>query len=86
MAVSGVAMLQLSNGTWKLSNLAVGMATTKRDLEAKCPVPITTSATIATVWATVIGITILNQVLSKHTTSHSPLHPLSLSLWTGERI
>ena len=60
-----VADLQLSNGTWKLSTLAVGMASTKRDLEAKCPVPMSVSPTMATIWATIIGITILKQVYSE---------------------
>ena len=60
--VATVADLQLSNGSWKLSTLAVGMATTKRDLEAKCPAPLSSSAAMATVWATIIGITILKQV------------------------
>jgi hypothetical protein len=69
-----VASLQRSNGAWQLSTLAVGMATTKRDLEAKCPVPISSSAAMATVWATIIGITVLKQVSSllppsPHTTS-----------------
>ena len=62
VSLATVAQLQLQNGTWKLSTLAVGMATTKRDLEAKCPIPLTSSATMATVWATVIGITVLKQV------------------------
>ena len=78
-----VAEIQLSNGSWKLSTLAVAMATTKRDLEAKCPIQLSSSATMATVWATVVGITVLNQV------SHQQ-HVLQLSnsiLWyIGERI
>ena len=60
-----VADLQLGNGAWKLSTLAVGMASTKRDLEAKCPVPMSVSPTMATIWATIIGITILKQVRSE---------------------
>jgi hypothetical protein len=42
------------------------MATTKRDLEAKCPVPISSSAAMATVWATIIGITVLKQQARGH--------------------
>ena len=79
VSLTTVVQLQLQNGTWKLSTLAVGMATTKRDLEAKCPVPLTSSATMATVWATVIGITVLKQVEPFSAPSpHSS--PLSLSL------
>lgn len=56
-----VAAAQLGNGSWKLSTLAVAMASTKRDLEAKSPVPLS-SIDMANVWATVIGITVLKQV------------------------
>ena len=72
--VRTVAELQLGNGTWKLSTLAVGMATSKRDLETKCPTLITSSATMATMWATVIGVTVLRQVRSPMTVHATAPH------------
>ena len=61
VAPISVAQAQLSNGSWKLSTLAVAMATTKRDLEAKCPIPLNSSVTMATLWATIVAVTFLQQ-------------------------
>ena len=59
-----IASMQLGNGSWKLSNLAMSMGRSKRDLETKCPTPLSGNATMAAAWATVLAITVLQQVIT----------------------
>lgn len=73
-----IASMQLGNGSWKLSNLAMSMGRSKRDLEAKCPTPLSGNATMAVAWATVLAVTVLQQVRDHHMSPHDHTHVHSL--------